>query len=94
VNGRHARQHAKAVTAGFLGGLLLGAAVWSTQIHRSRRELFSKRPVKRLAALGYLSGQPGLDTVRILTDYVGWERNPALRRRGERVLRRLQTHLD
>jgi hypothetical protein len=50
--------------------------------------------VKRLAALGYLSGQPGLDTVRILTDYVGWERNPALRRRGERVLRRLQTHLD
>jgi hypothetical protein len=88
------RPYAKAVTAGFLGGLLLGAAAWSTQIHRSRRELFSKRPVKRLAALGYLSGQPGLDTVRILTDYVGWERNPALRRRGERVLRRLQTHLD
>jgi hypothetical protein len=82
------------VTAGFLGGLLLGAAVWSAQIHRSRRELFSKRPVKRLAALGYLSGQPGLDTVRILTDYVGWERNRALRRRGERVLRRLQTLLD
>jgi hypothetical protein len=88
------RPYAKAVTAGFLGGLLLGAAAWSTQIHRSRRELFSKRPVKRLAALGYLSGQPGLATVRILTDYVGWERNPALRRRGERVLRRLQTHLD
>jgi hypothetical protein len=88
------RPYAKAVTAGFLGGLLLGAAAWSTQIHRSRRELFSKRPVKRLAALGYLSGQPGLDTVRILTDYFRWEHNPALRRRGERVLRRLQTHLD
>ena len=88
------RHHARAVTAGFLGGLLLGAAVWSTQIQRSRRELFSKRPVKRLAALGYLSGQPGLDTVRILTDYTGWERIPALRRRGQRVLRRLQAHLD
>jgi hypothetical protein len=91
VNGR---QHAKAVTAGFLGGLLLGAAVWSTQIQRSRRELFSKHPIKRLAALGYLSGQPGLDTVRILTDYVGWERNPTLRRRGQSVLRRMHSHLD
>lgn len=67
-------------------------------MRRSRRELFSKSPVRRLAALGYLGGQPGLDTARILTDYVGWERHPLLRRRGERVLRRmrseLQTHLD
>jgi hypothetical protein len=83
----------KAVTAGFLAGLLLGAMVWSTQIQRSRRELFSKRPVKRLAALGYLSGQPGIETIRILTDYVGWERNPALRRRAKRVLRRMQSRL-
>lgn len=88
------RHHAKAVRAGFLGGLLLGAAVWSTHIQRSRRELFSKRPVNRFAALGYLSGQLGLDTVRILTDYVGWERIPWLRRRGERVLRRMHAHLD
>lgn len=88
------RHHTKAVTGGFLGGLLLGAAVWSTQIQRSRRELFSKRPVKRIAALGYLSGKPGFDTVSILTDYIGWERIPALRRRGQRVLRRLQAHLD
>ena len=85
--------HAKAVTAGFLAGLLLGAVVWSTQIQRSRRELFSKQPVKRLAALGYLSGQPGIDTVRILTDYVGWERTPALRRRAQRVLRRMESRL-
>jgi hypothetical protein len=26
-------------------------------------------------------------------DYVAWERHPALRRRGERVLRRMQTTL-
>jgi hypothetical protein len=95
VNARHqATAVTKAVTAGFLGGLLLGAVVWSTQIQRSRRELFSKRPVKRLAALGYLSGQPGLDTVRILTDYVGWERTPALRRRAQWILRRMHSHLD
>lgn len=87
-----------AVTAAFLSGLVLGALVWSTQIRRSRRDLFSKSPVRRFAALGYLGGQPGLETARILTDYVGWERHPTLRRRAERVLRRmrseLQTQLD
>jgi hypothetical protein len=68
--------------------------VWSGQIQRSRRDLFSKSSVKRLAALGYLSGQPGLDTARILTDYVGWERHPGLRRRAERVLSRMRSHFD
>lgn len=83
-----------AVTAGFLGGLVLGALVWSSQIQRSRRELFSKHPMKRLAALGYLGGIPGLDSVHILADYVRWERHPGLRRRGERILRRMKSHLD
>jgi len=81
------------LAAGFLAGVVFGAVVWSVQIKRSRRDLFSKHAVKRLAALGYLSGQPGLDTARILTDYVGWERHPGLRRRAERLLRRMQTHL-
>jgi hypothetical protein len=67
--------------------------VWSSQIRRSRRDLFSKSSVKRLAALGYLSGQPGVDTARILTDYVGWERHPVLRRRAELVLRRMRAGL-
>jgi hypothetical protein len=83
----------RALTLGFAGGILLGAIAWSTQIRRSRRDLFSKSPVKRLAALGYLGGQPGLDTARLLTDYVGWERHPALRRRGERLLERMQAYL-
>ena len=87
------RHHTKAMTVGFLGGVLLGMIAWSTQIQRSRRELFNKHPVKRLAALGYLSGHPGPDTARILTDYVGWERHPGLRRRGQRILRRMQSHL-
>jgi hypothetical protein len=50
--------------------------------------------MKRLAALGYLGGRPGLDTVHILADYVRWERHPGLRRRGERILRRMKSHLD
>jgi len=62
------------VTIGFLGGLVVGAVVWSTQIRRSRRELFSPSRFKRLAALGHLAGQPGLDSAQILADYVGWER--------------------
>jgi len=88
------QRQAKAVTVGFLSGLFLGAVVWSIQIRRSRRELFHARPVRRLAALGYLAGQPGLATARILTDYVRWERHPELKRRGERLLRRMQVHLD
>lgn len=88
------QRRVQAVAAGFLGGLLLGVVVWSTQIQRSRRELFSRNPVKRLAALGHLGGRPGLDTARILTEYVGWERHPRLRRRGERLLRRMQSSLD
>ena len=82
-----------AVTAAFLGGLVLGAMVWSNQIRRSRRDLFSKRPVRRLAALGYLGGQPGMETTRILTEYVGWEQHPLLRRRAELVLRRIRAAL-
>jgi hypothetical protein len=84
---------AKAVTVGFLGGLIAGAVFWSTQMQRSRRELFHRNPFKRLAALGYLGGQPGIDTARILSDYVGWERHPALKRRGQRLLRRMQSDL-
>ena len=83
-----------AVAAAFLGGVVAGAIVWSTQIHRSRRELFSARPWRRLAALGYLAGRPGHETVRLLTDYVRWEQNGPLRKRGQRLLRQMQLQLD
>ena len=84
----------KAVTAGFLGGLIIGLLVWSTQIRRSRRDLFSRNPVRRLAALGYIGGQPSVDAARLLTEYVSWERRPTLRRRAERLLRRMQAELS
>ena len=88
------RRTTEFLAAGFVGGIFLGVIVWSTQIQRSRRDLFSKSLVKRLAALGYLSGHPGVETARILADYVGWERHPRLRRRGAQILRRMHTHLD
>jgi hypothetical protein len=89
-----ARKVGGAVTAGFLIGLIVGAAAWNAQMRRSRRDLFSTKPVRRLAALGYLGRQPGPEAVHLLTDYVAWERRPALRRTGERLLRRMHTHLE
>lgn len=83
-----------AVTGGFLIGLIVGAAAWNAQMRRSRRDLFSTKPVRRLAALGYLGRTPGPEAVHLLHDYVAWERRPALRRTGERLLRRMYTHLE
>jgi hypothetical protein len=94
VRGRTEWDDAKAVTAGFLGGLIIGLLAWSTQIRRCRRDLFSRSPVRRLAALGYIAGRPSIDAARLLTEYVSWERRPSLRRRGERLLRRMQAKLS
>ena len=93
MRGRSEWDDAKAVTAGFLGGLIIGLLVWSSQIRRSRRDLFSRNPVRRLAALGYIGGNPSVDTARLLAEYVSWERRPALRRRAERLLRRMKAEL-
>ena len=46
------------------------------------------------AALGFLAGRPGLETARLLTDYVNWETRPVLRRRGQLLLRRMHAYLD
>ena len=94
MKGRSDWNDTKAVTAGFLGGLIIGLLVWSTQIRRSRRDLFSRNPVRRLAALGYIGGHAGVDAARLLTEYVSWERRPTLRRRAERLLRRMQAELS
>lgn len=79
---------------GFLGGLAAGLVLWSVQVQRSRRELFSKSPMRRLAALGYLGGQPGAETARLLVEYVDWEQRPMLRKRGRHLLRRMNAYLD
>jgi|GEM_PF-354494 len=81
-------------TAGFVGGLAAGVLLASQQLHRHRRNLFSPRPYERLAALAYLRGQPSVETLRLLHDYLGWEPRPLLRRRGFRVLRELERTLD
>ena len=86
--------HVRIAAAGFVGGLAVGLVVWSSQVQRSRRELFSRSPVRRYAALGFLAGRPGVETARLLRDYVNWETRPALRRRGQHLLRRMHAYLD
>ena len=79
---------------GFLGGLAAGLLLTSQQLHRHRRNLFSPRAYERLAALASLRGQPTIETLRLLRDYAQWEPRPLLRRRGVRLLRQLERHLD
>ena len=76
-----------------LGGTLVGALIAQRSMGRWRSSLFSPRPLRRLAALGYLSGHPGPEAVRVLRDYLAWEDHPALRRRAEAIMRRMEQKL-
>ncbi len=61
---------------------------------RHRRDLFSSRPLRRLAALGYIAGsEPTVDSLRLLRDYIAWERQPLVRRRAEQVRDKLERSL-
>jgi hypothetical protein len=81
----------------FAGGVVAGAtAGWILAQRRlvtHQRDLFSPRPLRRLAALGFLAGQTGVDTIRLLRDYLAWERQPVLRRRAQAILRGLEATL-
>jgi hypothetical protein len=81
------------LAGGFAGGLLVGLIVWSQQTRRYRRDLFSNRKLRRLAALGYLRGHNTTENVLLLRDYVNWEKHAKLKRRGLRILRRMEESL-
>ena len=81
------------LSAGFAGGIALGAAVWDRLIAGSRRGLFSPHPMSRYHALSYLAARPSVDTARLLRDYLRWETHPLLRRRARRVLRAVEASL-
>ena len=87
------RDGALYLAGGFAGGLVVGLIVWSQQTRRYRRDLFSRRKLRRLAALGYLRGQHTPDNVRLLRDYVNWETHAKLKRRGLRILQRMEESL-
>lgn len=76
----------------FVGGALVGGALglWlsSRRMAEARNDLFSQRPLRRLAALGWLAGEDGADAIRVLREYLAWERQPLLRGRAASILRR------
>ena len=72
----------------------VGVLLVRDQISRSRRDLFSPHPLRRLAALEYLGGvAASVDTVLLLRDFLAWEQRPLLRRRAHAVLVRLEAAL-
>ncbi len=87
---RRALYFAAATAAGFITGAVLA----QRSMGRWRSALFSSRPLRRLAALGYLSGHPGVEAVQVLRDYLDWEEHPALRRRAEAIVRRMEAKLS
>ena len=84
---------ARFVAVGFLGGVAAGSLMWSRMQRTCRRNLFSRNPLFRVAALGYLRGKPTVNTAQLLREYVAWERRPILRQRGARMLKRLESTL-
>jgi hypothetical protein len=80
-------------TTGAVVGAAAGWVLAQKRLTFHRRDLFSPRPMRRLAALGYLAGQGGVETARLLRDYLSWERQQVLRRRAETILRRLEANL-
>ena len=61
------------------------------QITRHQRDLFSPRPLRRLAALGHMSREStSIDTIRVLRDFVAWEPRKLLRERARAIVDRME----
>ena len=79
---------------GFVGGVALGALAWSHLQRQYRRDLFSRHPLRRFAALTYLRSRPSMGTMRLLREYIAWERMPVLRERGVKLMRDVESTLS
>jgi hypothetical protein len=64
------------------------------QVHRHRRDLFSPRPLRRLAALTYIGKHPDIENANLLRDFLSWEKEPMLRRRAAAILERMERALS
>jgi hypothetical protein len=86
-------RRASFLAVGFLGGVAAGSIMWSRMQRQYRRNLFSKSPLRRVAALGYLRARPTVNTAQLLREYIAWEPRSVLRYRGSRMLKRLESTL-
>lgn len=84
-----------AIVVAAVGALtIIGALVVRDQISRSRRDLFSPQPLRRLAALRYLTNaEASVDLVQLLRDFIAWETRPMIRRQAVQLLERMEKAL-
>ena len=69
----------------------VAALVVRDQMHRHQRDLFSPRALRRLAALGHMSGKPAtVDNIRVLRDFIAWEPRKLLRNRARSIVLRME----
>lgn len=69
----------------------LAALVIRDQMTRHQRNLFSPKALRRLAALGHMSGQPAsVDNIRVLRDFIAWEPRKLLRTRARAIVARME----
>ena len=89
----------KAKTAGIvlLATAAAGAAVLvllRDQIDRHQRDLFSPRPLRRLAALAHVAREePSVELVNTLKDFIAWEPRKLLRERARAIAQRMEDTL-
>lgn len=61
------------------------------ETRRHRRNLFSRRPHHRLAALGHMAGRSAsVDDILLLRDFIAWEPRRLLRNRARSILSRME----
>jgi hypothetical protein len=80
------------LAAAIAGGVL--ALIVRDQISRHRRNLFSPRALRRLAALGHMRREAAsVDNIRVLRDFLAWEPRPMLRERARTILARMEREI-
>ncbi len=82
-----------AVLFGVVAGAAVGWTLAQHHIERHQQDRFSRRPLRRLAALGGIEATGTLDSVHVLRDYLQWEHHPVLRRRALAIVSRLEAAL-
>ena len=72
----------------------IAALLVRDQMDRNQRELFSPRPLKRLACLGHLGrAEASVANINLLRDFVAWEPRKLLKNRARVILRRMEEEL-
>lgn len=78
------------VSVAALAGFWIGWRLASRHRERHKAALFHPSRLRRLAALSHLAREESPHTVPLLRDYLAWESSAPLRRRAQRLVRRMQ----